>query len=270
MNFNSKNTADTLIIKSEKTGVLPISLHEWAVFLDIDGTLIDLASTPTGIVIPEELPAQLKALSGLVDGAMALVTGRSVESVDSMFAPYQCTVAGMHGSEVRGPSGNISRKMIDRTALDQARQELEKLTSRWPQTIIEDKGLAIAMHYRLVPEAERAVQATMSTIHSRLGEGWKLQSGKMVVELLPSGTDKGSAIADFMSMPPFKGKKPLAIGDDLTDEAMFHFVNASNGCSVRVGEALFQSDAQHKVQSASEVRTWIAAMTASNQEQKAV
>lgn len=247
---------------------LPVNLREWAVFLDVDGTLIDLASTPTGIVIPEELPAQLFALSGLVGGAMALVTGRSIKSADSMFAPYQFTIAGMHGSEVRSSSGEISRKMIDRTALDQARQELEKLTARWPQAIIEDKGLAIAMHYRLVPEAERAVQATMSTIHSRLGDGWKLQSGKMVVELLPSGTDKGSAIADFMSMPPFKGRKPLAIGDDLTDEAMFHFVNASNGRSVRVGEALFQSEARHKVQSANEVRAWIAAVTSANQKQQ--
>ncbi|MHC1548724.1 trehalose-phosphatase [Phyllobacterium sp. K27] len=248
------------------TGVLPNNLHNWALFLDIDGTLVDLASTPTGISIPEELPGQLLSLFTQLDGAMALVTGRSIESVDAMFAPFQFPVAGMHGSEVRDGSGNLGRKLIDRLALDQARQELEKLTSRWPQTIIEDKGLAIAMHYRLVPEAERAVQATMSEVHSKLGDGWKLQSGKMVVELLPSGTDKGSAVADFMAMAPFKGRKPLAIGDDLTDETMFRFVNGASGCSVRVGEPLFQSDAQYKVHSAHDVRRWIAAVVAvSNQ-----
>lgn len=248
-------------MKSDSTGVLPKDLHNWALFLDVDGTLIDLASTPTGVKIPQELPGQLLSLFTQLDGAMALVTGRSIESVDAMFAPFQFPVAGMHGSEVRDGSGNLGRKLISRLALDQARQELEKLTARWPQTIIEDKGLAIAMHYRLVPEAERAVQATMSTVHSRLGEGWKLQNGKMVVELLPSGTDKGSAVADFMTMAPFQGRKPLAIGDDLTDEAMFRFVNGSNGLSVRVGQPLFQSDAQYKVNSPNEVRGWIAALT---------
>lgn len=247
-------------MKPEITEILPGNLHEWTLFLDIDGTLIDLASTPTGISIPEDLPSQLQSVSELAGGALALVTGRSISSVDEMFAPFQFAVAGMHGSEVRDSSGNIRRKLIDRTVLDQARQELEEITSRWPQTIIEDKGLAMAMHYRQAPEAERAVQAAMSAIHSRLGDGWKLQSGKMVIELLPSGTDKGSAIADFMTKAPFKGRKPLAIGDDLTDEAMFHYANRSNGRSVRVGEPLFQSDAQHKVDTASDVRAWIASM----------
>ncbi|EJN01682.1 trehalose-phosphatase [Phyllobacterium sp. YR531] len=251
-------------MKPEIKDVLPTDLRAWALFLDIDGTLIDLAPTPNGIIVPEVLPEHLSSLYKQLDGAMALVTGRSIESADAMFAPFQFPIAGMHGSEVRDGVGHQATKLIDRLALDEARQELEKLTLRWPQTIIEDKGLAIAVHYRQVPEAERAVQATLSTIHSKLGDGWKLQSGKMVVELLPSGTDKGSAIADFMSTAPYKGRRPLAIGDDLTDEAMFRFVNGSNGRSVRVGTPLFQSDAQYEVNSANDVRSWIAALANSS------
>ena len=245
-------------MEAELAEALPSDLREWALFIDIDGTLIDLAPTPTGIEIPADLPSQLLAVSQRSNGAMALVTGRSIEAVDAMFSPYQFVMAGMHGSEIRDVSGRIRRKQIDKSSLDPARSELGKLAGQWPGLIVEDKNLAIAVHYRQASEAESAVRSKMSAIHSMLGEDWKLQNGKMVVELHPSGSDKGTAISDFMGHQPFKGKKPLVIGDDLTDEAMFHYANGCGGRSVRVGDSLYVSAAEFKVGSAHDVRRWVA------------
>lgn len=247
-------------MEAELIDALPNNLSEWAVFIDIDGTLIDLAATPTGIHIPPELPAQLLTVSQRAKGAMALVTGRAIESVDAMFHPHQFVVAGMHGFEVRDASGAIHRKSVDKVSLDVARQQLAGLAVHWPGLIVEDKGLAVAVHYRQVPEAADAVHAAMEALQTTLGEAWKRQDGKMVVELHPAGANKGAAVSDFMAAPPFKGKKPLVIGDDLTDEAMFDFANSSGGRSVRVGDSIYPSAAKLKVGSANDVRCWIASL----------
>jgi trehalose 6-phosphate phosphatase len=243
--------------EAELAEALPRDLQEWALFIDVDGTLIDLAATPSGILIPAELPIQLSLVWERTGGAMALVTGRSIASVDAMFAPYRFTVAGMHGYETRIGSGHVERREIDGSSLNPARQELEKLAAKWPGLIVEDKGLAIAVHFRLVPEAAEAVDAAMVLLQERLGEAWKRQNGKMVVELHPAGTDKGGAVSRFMKTGPFLGKKPLVLGDDLTDEAMFHFANSNGGRSVRVGDSVYESAAVFKVASAGDVRRWI-------------
>ncbi|MGH6862415.1 MAG: trehalose-phosphatase [Phyllobacterium sp.] len=239
---------------------LPTDLNGWALFIDIDGTLIDLAPTPTSIEIPPELSLQLLVVSERAAGALALVTGRSIEAVDAMFYPQQFAVAGMHGAEIRSASGALNRKQIDRMSFAHARAALTELAGHWPGLIVEDKGLAIAVHYRQNPGAADAVHARMTSLQAELGREWKLQRGKMVVELHPSGVGKGAAMAGLMADAPFKGKKPLAIGDDLTDEAMFDVANRCDGRSVRVGESAYESAARFKVGSAAEVRRWVAGL----------
>ena len=241
---------------------LPDDLSGWALFIDIDGTLIDLAATPESIVIPPELPRQLMKLSQKVDGAMALVTGRSIAAVDAMFEPYHFTVAGLHGAEIRRENAEILRQGLKAEALDRTRTLLETFASRWPGMVIEDKGLGVAVHYRQVPEAAAAAAHAVDRLVKDLGYGWKRQDGKMVIEIGPSGTNKGMAVAHFMETAPYAGRKLLVMGDDLTDETMFRFANETGERSVRVGDPPFESIAQFKLDSADTVRSWIARMAA--------
>ncbi|ATU93166.1 trehalose-phosphatase [Phyllobacterium zundukense] len=237
---------------------LPTDLESWAIFLDIDGTLIDIAETPGAVIVPHALPGQLAELSLRLDGALALVSGRSINSIDELFAPYRFPAAGLHGTEIRREeNGEIDRKILEENQLDVARQKLEDLAKKVPDIIVEDKGIAIAVHYRQVPEAFSQVDHLVDTLLVQLGLGWARQDGKMVVEIHPSASSKGTAIAKLMSASPFKGRSPIAVGDDLTDEKMFEFVNSTSGRSIKVGTSAHASVARFSVDSANTIRDWI-------------
>lgn len=238
---------------------LPTDLKSWALFLDVDGTLIDIAETPRDVTVPRELPEQLAELSSRLDGALALVSGRSINSIDELFDPYRFPAAGLHGTEIRRErNGEIDRSVLDENSLEGARRELEDLARKWPGMIVEDKGIAIAVHYRRVPEARSQVDHLIETLLVQLGRGWARQDGKMVVEIHPSESSKGTAIAKLMSVSPFKGRSPIAVGDDLTDEKMFEFVNMTSGRSIKVGTSTHASVARFSVDSANSIRHWIA------------
>ncbi|TXR48765.1 trehalose-phosphatase [Phyllobacterium endophyticum] len=245
-------------------GPLPSSLDGWALFIDIDGTLIDLATTPESIVVPPDLPDQLMKLSRKVGGALALVTGRSIAAVDTMFAPHHFTVAGLHGAEIRRENADILRHGLNAEALDRPRLVLQDFARHWPGMVIEDKGLGLSVHYRQAPEAATAAAHAVDRVVKDLGYGWKRQDGKMVVEIGPAGTSKGIAVAHFMETAPYAGRKFLVIGDDLTDETMFHYAREAGGRSIRVGDPPFESIAEFKLESASDVRSWIARATSEN------
>lgn len=225
-------------LTSSETSVSDLlrDFDRWALFLDIDGTLIDLAETPDGIVVPTELPAHLGAVSKKLDGALALVTGRALPYADKLFQPYQFPIAGLHGAERRMADG-----MIDRVT---ASPEFEALKARlaadaagWDGVLIEDKGAAVGAHYRQAPERQAELEALMQQAAAEAGDDFKLQRGKMVIELRPARASKGEALRAFLDEAPFAGRLPVAIGDDLTDEAMFKAANALGGLSVRIGEA---------------------------------
>lgn len=236
---------------------LPLSLDGWAVFLDVDGTLLDLADRPDGIVVPEGLPGHIAALAAKVEGALALVTGRSIAVVDRLFTPQLFPVAGLHGAERRNGAGQI-HSPVSPDALDEVRAALTAFSLKWPGTLVEDKGAAVSLHYRLAPEAEAAAHAEIRQLQAALGPDWVLQPGKMVFELRPAATDKGRAIEIFLTEEPFAGRRPLVIGDDVTDEAMFHTANARGGLSVRVGAVDRASAAILELPSPAAVRDWIA------------
>ncbi len=207
--------------------------QKWALFLDIDGTLIDLADTPEGVRTPTGLPDVLQALAARMGGALALVTGRQVALADRLFAPHRFPIAGLHGAELRGSDGELI-PADQPPALDEVRRALATVPDELPGVLFEDKGAALALHYRQAQGTRDTVAALMEEQLARIGEGWELLHGKMVVELRPAAKDKGRALRAFLDSAPFRGRTPLAIGDDVTDEAMFAVANALGGRSIRI------------------------------------
>jgi trehalose 6-phosphate phosphatase len=208
----------------------------WAIFLDIDGTLIDLAPSPDEIVVPADLPAKLDAVSRNFGGALALVTGRALPYADRLFVPYRFPIAGLHGAERRMADGTVDRVTVT-PEFEALKARLAARTAGWHGVLIEDKGAAVGAHYRQAPDRQADLETLMQQAAVEAGDEFTLQRGKMVIELRPARASKGEALRTFLDEPPFAGRLPLAIGDDLTDEAMFKAANALGGRSVRIGEA---------------------------------
>lgn len=235
----------------------------WALFLDIDGTLIDLAATPDGVVVPQDLPANLDAVSKKLGGALALVTGRALPYAERLFSPYQFLTAGLHGAERRMSNGAVDRVTVS-PEFEILKARLFADTASWDGVLIEDKGAAIGAHYRQAPERQAELEALMERAAAEAGSEFALQRGKMVIELRPARASKGEALRSFLGEPCFTGRLPVAIGDDLTDEAMFKTANSLGGLSIRIGEASLPdgnvTQAAMLVSSAAELRDILAGL----------
>lgn len=232
---------------------------DWALFLDVDGCLLDLAATPDAVVVPDGLPAYLTELHVRLHGAFALVSGRTIATLDALFAPSHLNAVGLHGVERRDGNGT-SNAVAAAPELAKVRDEAARLATVYEGAFVEDKGAAIALHWRRAPDAELALQAFAAHSLERL-PGYRLQQGKQVVEMYPGtpdggSIDKGSAIAALLGMPPFAGRIPVFAGDDLTDESGFEVVNARDGLSVLVGDRT-RSAAHHHLPNPSAVRAWL-------------
>jgi trehalose 6-phosphate phosphatase len=230
---------------------------EWALFLDIDGTLVDLAETPNSITIPSSLPYDLDALSQKLGGALALVTGRAISFVDPLFYPFHFPVAGLHGAERRDAAGLV-RRVVVTPAFEEMKKRITEEASQWPGVLVEDKGAAVAAHYRLAPECQTLVEEMMDRYFVEAGPDWALQRGKMVVEIRPARSGKGEAISAFLSEEPFKGRRAFAAGDDFTDEAMFRTVNRLGGQSLFIGSNSAETQARSRIASPAILRRMIA------------
>jgi trehalose 6-phosphate phosphatase len=241
--------------------VFPEKLDDWAIFLDVDGTLLDIAETPEMVVVPPDLPNELALLSKRLNGALAVVSGRSIQSIDGLFHPFKFPAAGLHGNEIRPVSrGPVGRATVDAMCLNPAREALERFAEAHAGIICEDKGASLAIHYRLAPEFFPLIDEMVKVLVENLGHLWTRQEGKMVVEIRPSGSNKGSSLAEILKSHQFKGRFPLAVGDDLTDETMFVAANDLNGRSVKVGSTDATTVAQYQVSSPDVVRSWISKM----------
>jgi trehalose 6-phosphate phosphatase len=217
---------------------LPDYASDWAFFLDVDGTLIEIASHPQAVNPTPRMKAIITHLRLNTDGAVALVSGRTIAELDTLFMPLTgLPAAGLHGLERRDAEGRIHLATLTESPLNEAKHELREFTKLNPGTLLEDKGATVALHYRNAPSLASAVQATMNEVLRRLGDDFELKSGKMVVELKPSGRHKGHAVEEFMDELPFRGRTPIFIGDDITDEDGFRVVNRMHGYSIRVGAA---------------------------------
>jgi trehalose 6-phosphate phosphatase len=231
--------------------------RNWAFFLDIDGTLLEFAARPQEVRVEAGLLDLLRQLSASVDGAVALVSGRSVEDIDNLFSPLAFPAAGQHGTERRSADGTIRRHAPPIEKLGFAAAELVRLTAAHAGLVLENKGMTLALHYRLAPGLRALAEREMRTIAAGLGDGFELQTGKFVIEIKPSGKDKGSAIAEFIAEAPFAGRRPVFVGDDLTDEPGFDVVNRAGGHAVKVGPGITR--ARWHLFDAAAVRCWLAA-----------
>jgi trehalose 6-phosphate phosphatase len=226
----------------------------------VDGTLLDIAAHPRLVRIDDELRRLLDALRKAAGGALALISGRSVAEIDRLFAGSGFCVAGQHGAERRDYSGRMHRHDVPTAGLRSAARRLRSVVAEHPALVLEDKGVNLALHYRLAPELGAAAREAVEKLVEELGGEFEMQAGKSVIEIRPSGRDKGVAIAEFLTEAPFRGRLPVFIGDDLTDEIGFGLMNRVGGCSVKVGEG--ESTARWRLPDASAVRTWLARFVA--------
>ena len=235
---------------------LPAPRQDWAYFFDIDGTLVDIVERPEHVRIDLALRQLIEMLHRGTGGAVALVSGRAIADVDALFPGSRLPVAGQHGAERRDASGTVSRRTTMSAELAQVRRELAAVVARRPALRFEDKGLSFALHYRQAPRLGGFVHRVMRTLQAQHRGSFHLQEGKRVVELLPQGSDKGSAVLQFMAEPPFRGRTPVFIGDDVTDETAFATVNHLGGHSIKVGPG--PTSAGWRLADVSAVRRWLA------------
>jgi trehalose 6-phosphate phosphatase len=218
-----------------------------ALLLDLDGTLLDIAPTPDSVVVPDGLVATLAALQAALDGALAIVTGRAIPVVDG-FLRHAFAAAGEHGGALRlTPGGRTERPDLPSVPLDWIARG-EALAAAHPGAILERKARGFALHFRGAPEAGPGFHAALAALVAS-SPGFQLMPGLMLWEIRPLGADKGSAVAALMARPPFSGRLPLFIGDDVTDEDGMRVARAMGGEGLRV-DAAFGTPAG--------VRAWLA------------
>lgn len=234
---------------------VPVPSPEWAWFLDMDGTLVAIARSPGGVRIDRSLRRFIELLYRTTGGAVALITGRGIADVDRLFPGIRFPVAGQHGIERRGATGRLSIHPVSSRRLDGARLVLADVVARHPGLLLEDKGRSLALHYRKAPRLGGYAHRLARSLVRRLGAGYCIQSGKRVVEIRPTGKDKGKAVQEFMTEFPFQGRTPVFIGDDLTDEYAFRMVNRLGGHSVKVGAG--PTAARWRLRDVAAVRGWL-------------
>lgn len=235
-------------------------LRNRAFLLDIDGTLLDLAPSPRQVWVPTGLRRTLTRLADLTGGAVALVSGRSLNEIDLIFSPLQLAAIGVHGAEMR-TSGDA--EVQSRTApLSKAlKRRLATVAEFGPGILVEDKGYSLALHYRLAPDKGPEVLATARTICSEAGcEPVEILPGKLVVDVKPAAINKGNAVRDLMQLPPFAGRRPIFIGDDTTDLAVFDVIPKFGGQSYSVGG--IDADVDGHFDRPEAVRAWLAQVAA--------
>ena len=234
---------------------VPVPSSEWAYFLDMDGTLVDLAPTPDSVTVDASIRAMVAHLEVRAGGALAIISGRSVADIDALFGRSRLAIAGQHGLERRNASGVVHMLAHDAPALQRSREFVTQRLARHPTLLLEDKGQSLALHYRGATALAGFAHRLMRAAGRLAGSAYHVQSGKQVVELVPTVADKGGAIRAFMSEPPFRGRVPVFIGDDRTDESGFASVNELGGISIKVGRG--RTLARWAMPNVEAVRTWL-------------
>jgi trehalose 6-phosphate phosphatase len=211
-------------------------LSESAILLDIDGTLLDLAPTPREVWVPPGLAKTLNRLLARTNGALALVSGRSLNDIDLIFAPEQFPAVGGHGAEMRIGTDNEAVASHAPPMDKELKRRLAAIARLSPGILLEDKGYSLALHYRLAPHAEKAIYAAVSLIRADLPNApIEVLPGKCVCEIKHSGFTKATGVHELMTHEPFRGRRPLFIGDDVTDESVFAIMPDLDGLAFSVG-----------------------------------
>jgi trehalose 6-phosphate phosphatase len=233
----------------------PGSGDGWALFLDFDGTLVDIAERPEAVIVDPGLPALLTRLRERCGGALAIVTGRAVSVIECFLPGLGLDICGLHGME-RRIGGHLQR--IEPAGLPALRAAVPKLAARLspiPGVLIEDKGESVALHWRLAPDAAQQVREAANSVLRDLGANFRLQDGKAVVEIVPEASGKGRAVEALLNAPPYRGRRPLFAGDDVTDENGFRAVEPLGGVSIKIGPG--ETAAARRIDSPAAFRLWL-------------
>ena len=240
--------------------VPPLLDPQSALFLDVDGTLLEIAPRPELVRVPDGLPSLIMRLSAERAGALALISGRPLAQLDGLFQPWQGAAAGLHGLERRRADG-ILDCVVDgdsAAALDRLRPKLAALAADGTGLVLEDKGGTLALHYRAAPQREPEIRAVVEALYSESPSMLRPIPGKMVVEFQPHSADKGRAIAAFLAEPPFHGRRPVFVGDDTTDEDGFAEIRRRDGIAIRVGLFDGATAANYSLPTVGAVLAWLA------------
>lgn len=223
-------------------------------FLDVDGTLLDFAPTPDAVEVDAPLRDLLGAARERLDGAVALVSGRSLASLDTLFAPLHLPAAGIHGFERRSAQDVVYRPTLPPGVLDAARERLTAFARAQPGVLLEDKGIALALHYRGARGARAEAHLMVSTLSASLDPSYEILEGDHVLEIKPAAMNKAIAIEAFMKEEPFAGRRPIYIGDDVTDFDGFAAARRNDGFDIAVGGRV---SARWALEDPRAVRAWI-------------
>jgi len=230
-----------------------------ALFLDFDGTLVELAQQPDHVQVSEALRDQLSGLADQLQGALAVISGRRLDNLLQHLAPLDLPAAGNHGLEMQLHPG-VAPSVDSVGFPPAARRAIEVFVADHPGLLAEVKGQSMALHFRRAPQLAETVRARITQIRDQHAADFVLQAGKMVWELRPAGANKGTAIEAFMQNEPFKDRLPIFIGDDLTDEFGFRTVNELGGWSVHVGDDNQTTEARMGLANVAAVGDWLAAL----------
>lgn len=226
-----------------------------AYFLDVDGTLLEMAASPGQVRVEPNVREAIEQLFSGSDGAVALISGRTIADIDQLFPTRRLPVAGQHGAERRDATGTVTEHRPASGLWERVRSQLIAVAERHPGLTVEDKGMSLALHYRKAAAMASFAHQFMRLLQMELGPDFVTQRGKRVIELKPAGTDKGAAIVAYMSEPPFAGRVPVFLGDDVTDEYGFDVVNGLKGLSVKVGSG--GTVARWRLGDVAAVRQWL-------------
>ncbi len=213
----------------------PMPGQPWCLFLDVDGTLLELAETPAGVAVDATLMPLLDRLRAMAGGALALVSGRTIENLDQLLGSHHLPIAGLHGCERRDAGGQLHVAAVAVEQLADVRAGLERMVKRNPSLMLEDKGAGLALHFLKARELENELRAEVALLAAPLVPKFAILDGHAVIEVKPAAHTKDSAVTAYMNEPPFQGRQPIFIGDDVTDYGGFAAVRRFDGLAIAVG-----------------------------------
>ncbi len=229
----------------------PRPRSDWALFLDADGTLLDLAPDPASVEIPHTLIPALASARAWLDGALAIVSGRPIDQIDRLLAPLQLPCAGEHGAVMRFPDARTLRADGDRAVPAAWRRQLRTVAQAWAGVIVEEKAYTVAIHFRQAPLRQRDVRKLVECVVAGHSDAFEILPARMAFEIRHRLLNKGLAVSEFQRFAPFAGRVPVFVGDDVTDEDGFRAATERGGLALHVGDAFGGQP--------SEVRRWLEA-----------
>lgn len=229
-------------------------VRNYALFLDCDGTLLDIAPTPNEVVVPGKLVETLVRIYKGLGGALAILTGRQLAEIDTLMKPAMFVGSGVHGGELRTTTGGAIARVATSLPAPLV-EEVIRRAQKLPGIIAEPKGPGLAVHYRLAPHLKDALEAELRGLLSQYPEGLVLCHGRKLFEIIPAGHSKGTALETLLGLPEFAGRSPIMIGDDMGDIPAFAAARRHGGVGLRVAGEQFGEDVE--LESPQRVFAWL-------------